>query len=163
MSKSNGTGVFINLPPNELFGAIMALPDPMIEPLFVYCTRIPLSDKKDLLARGPRDAKAVIASDIVKRFHGEIVAKSAEEAFNNTFSKGGIPDDIQEIVFSKGESLPETLIKARIIPSKAEWRRLVDGGAIRLEDDSKVSDPNFLPTKTTIFKIGKRRFVKIVV
>lgn len=163
MSKSNGTGVFINLPPNELFGAIMALPDPMIEPLFVYCTRIPLADKESLLNKGPRDAKAGIAFDIVKRFHGAEVAKSAEESFEKTFSKGGLPEDIQEVILKKGESLPEILIKVEVIPSKAEWRRLIDGGAVRLEDDTKITDPNFAPASNTVLKIGKRRFVRVIV
>lgn len=162
MSKSNGTGVFINLLPNELYGAIMSLPDPMIEPLFVYCTRIPLADKESLMNKGPRDAKAGIAFDLVKRFHGEEVAKSAEESFEKTFSKGGLPEDIQEVMLKSGESLPEVLIKAEVIPSKAEWRRLIDGGAVRLEDDTKIMDPNFAPTSDTILKIGKRRFVRVV-
>jgi len=70
MSKSNGTGVFIDQSAAELFGALMSLPDPMIEPLFVNCTRLPLSEKDALMARGPRDAKAAVAFDIVKRFHG---------------------------------------------------------------------------------------------
>jgi len=165
MSKSNGTGVFINLPPNELFGAIMALPDPMIEPLFQFCTRIPLNEKESLLAKGPRDAKVIIARDIVKRFHGEEFANGAVEAFENTFSKGGLPEDILEINFdvASGESLPDLLIKADVIPSKAEWRRLIDGGAVRLENDEKITDPNFIPKETTVLKIGKRRFVKVVV
>jgi len=34
MSKSNGTGVFIDQSAEKLYGALMALPDPMIEPLF---------------------------------------------------------------------------------------------------------------------------------
>jgi tyrosyl-tRNA synthetase len=163
MSKSNGTGVFINLPPNELFGAVMSLPDPIIEPLFVYCTRIPLVEKESLLNKGPRDAKAGIAFDIVKRFHGEAIAKSALESFEKTFSKGGLPEDIQEVILKSGDSLPEVLIKAEVIPSKAEWRRLIDGGAVRLEDDTKITDPNFAPSSNTVLKIGKRRFVKMIV
>jgi tyrosyl-tRNA synthetase len=165
MSKSNGTGVFINLPPNELFGSIMALPDPMIEPLFQFCTRIPLSEKDSLIAKGPRDAKVMIAKDIVKRFHGEVVANEAVEAFENTFSKGGLPEDILEINFNatSEETLPDLLIKAGVIPSKAEWRRLIDGGAVRLENDEKIIDPSFSPKETTILKIGKRRFVKVIV
>jgi tyrosyl-tRNA synthetase len=141
----------------------MALPDPMIEPLFVYCTRIPLADKESLLNKGPRDAKAGIAFDIVKRFHGAEVAKSAEESFEKTFSKGGLPEDIQEVILKKGESLPEILIKVEVIPSKAEWRRLIDGGAVRLEDDTKITDPNFAPASNTVLKIGKRRFVRVIV
>jgi len=163
MSKSNGTGVFINQSANELFGSIMALPDPMIEPLFKYCTRIPLPEKDSLTALGPRDAKARIAFDIVKRFHGEEVAKAAEGSFNKTFSKGGVPEDIQEVSFSNNEVLAEVLIKVGIVPSKTEWRRLVNDGAVKDSDDTKIIDPLFIPTKTTILKIGKRRFVKIVI
>jgi tyrosyl-tRNA synthetase len=163
MSKSNGTGVFINLPPNELFGAIMALPDPMIEPLFVYCTRIQVGEKESVMAKGPRDAKAVIAHDIVKRIYGEEMANGALQSFENTFAKGGVPEDILEIKLETGQSLPELLIKSEIIPSKAEWRRLIDGGAVRKEDDTKITDPNFTPTETLVLKIGKRRFVRVVI
>ncbi|MDE2041126.1 MAG: tyrosine--tRNA ligase [Patescibacteria group bacterium] len=168
MSKSNGTGVFINAPANELFGAIMALPDAMIEPLYLNCTRLPLAERSRLMERGPREAKARVASDIVKRFHGEAAAISAEESFEKTFAKGGVPDDVREIIMPKNagaagpQALIEALIKADIVPSKAEWRRLIDGGAVRDEDDEKITDPNFQPAKTMILKIGKRRFVKVV-
>jgi tyrosyl-tRNA synthetase len=162
MSKSNGTGVFIDQSPAQLFGAIMALPDAMIEPLFMNCTRIPLSEKDSLLAKGPRDAKAHIAVDIVKRLHGAEAAHSAEEAFINTFSKKGVPDDVEEVHFEQGSSLAEVLIKAGVVESKTEWRRLVLDGAVK-NDDTKIIDPNFTPTSTMILKVGKRRFVKIVV
>lgn len=164
MSKSNGTGVFVNLPPNELFGALMALPDPMIEPLFMNCTRIPLAEKDSIISLGPRLAKASIAYDIVKRFYGEESAESAENNFEATFAKGGLPENIQEIHLpSTGKVvLADLLIQAKIIPSKTEWRRLIENGAVRMEDDTKISDPNFLPLKTMVLKIGKRRFVKLV-
>lgn len=163
MSKSNGTGVFIDQPANSLFGAIMALPDPMIEPLFMNCTRIPMSEKEGLMAAGPRSAKARVAYDIVKRLHGEKAATAAEKAFEDTFAKGGVPDDIQEVRFSSNDYIAEALIKAGVIPSKAEWRRLVDGGGIKTEDDEKITDPNFKPEKTMVLRIGKRRFVKIII
>ncbi|MEK7641881.1 MAG: tyrosine--tRNA ligase [Patescibacteria group bacterium] len=163
MSKSNGTGVFIDQSPNELFGSLMALPDPMIEPLFLNCTRIPMEEKDALMALGPRLAKARVASDIVKRFHGEKAAVDAEQAFENTFAKGGVPEDIQEVKFASGDVLSDVLVKAGIVPSKAEWRRLIDGGGIKTEDDTKITDPHFLPKETMVLKIGKRRFVKIVV
>ena len=122
-----------------------------------------MDEKNSIINLGPRNAKARIAFDIVKRFHGENAAKVAEEAFDSTFSKGGVPEDIQEIKFSKGsESLVELLIKAGIVPSKTEWRRLVTAGAVRNENDEKITDVNFSPTETIILKIGKRRFVKIV-
>ncbi len=160
MSKSNGTGVFIGQGPNELFGAIMSLPDPMIEPLFMNCTRIPLEDKEALMAKGPREAKARIAFDIVKRFHGEDAARAAEEAFVATFAKGAVPEDIQTIAL-EGAPLADVLIKAGIVESKTEWRRLILDGAVRTEADEKISDPKFEPSGDVVLKIGKRRFVKI--
>ncbi len=163
MSKSNGTGVFIDQTPEMLFGSIMALPDPMLEPLFLNCTRIPMSDKDGIMALGPRDAKARIAFDIVRRFHGEDSARKAEQTFEATFAKGGIPEDIENINFKEGDILSEILVKAGMIPSKAEWRRLIDGGAVRDEHDEKITDPNYSPEKTVVLKIGKRRFVKVVV
>ncbi len=163
MSKSNGTGVFIDQSATDLYGAIMALPDPMIDPLFLNITRIPLSEKDSIMALGPRKAKALIALDIVKRFHGEAAAKEAEEAFEKTFAKGGVPEDVLEVEYIAGSSLPEALIVARVLASKAEWRRLVDGGAVRDESDEKIIDPNFTPIKTIVIKIGKRRFVKLIV
>lgn len=162
MSKSNGTGVFVSAKPNDLYGSIMALPDPMIDPLFLNCTRIPMSEKESIMNEGPRSAKARIAFDIVKRFHGEKIAKEAEESFNNTFSKGVIPEDVMEISFKEGNNLAEILVENKIIPSKTEWRRLIDGGAVRNEKDEKIEDPNFVPDKTMVLKIGKRRFVKVV-
>lgn len=163
MSKSNGTGVFIDQPAPQLFGAIMALPDPMIEPLFLNCTRIPMSEKSALLDLGPRQSKARIAFDIVKRIHGEENAIEAEKDFENTFSKGGVPENIQLVEYKLGQSLAEALVKAEVISSKAEWRRLVEGGGIKTEDDTKINDLNFSPVSTMILKIGKRRFAKIVV
>ncbi len=162
MSKSNGTGVFIDQSPADLFGSIMALPDPMIEPLFTHCTRIPMSDKEGFMAAGPRKAKAAVALDIVKRLHGESAALAAEQAFENTFAKGGVPDDVQEVSLGDGEHLSDALVKAGVISSKAEWRRLIDGGGIRTEDDEKISDPHFKPVKTVVLRVGKRRFVRIV-
>lgn len=162
MSKSNGTGVFINQSANDLFGSIMSLPDPMIEPLFLNCTRIPMNEKDSIILLGPREAKARVAFDIVKRLHGEDAAKNAEASFNSTFSKGGVPENIQEIKFIKGDSLAELLIKKGIIPSKTEWRRLIADGAIRKENDEKITDVNFSPTETVILKIGKRRFVRVI-
>lgn len=165
MSKSQGTGVFINVSANELYGSVMALPDPMIEPLFVNCTRLPMNEKEALMARGPRVAKAAAALDIVKRFHGAKAAEAAEASFNETFAKGGVPDDIQEVKFIKGgkDSLVELLIKASIVSSKTEWRRLINDGAVKDEEDEKITDANFVPGKTMILKVGKRRFMKVVV
>lgn len=162
MSKSNGTGVFIDQGPNDLFGALMSLPDPMLEPLYLNCTRLPMAEKDALMALGPREAKARIASDIVRRFHGEAAAESARKNFEETFAKGGVPSDVQEIKLRADESLADALVKAGVVESKTEWRRLVSDGAVKNEKDEKVTDPAYRPAGEVILKVGKRRFVKVI-
>ena len=164
MSKSKGTGVFLSSPPAEMYGAIMAQPDEMIEVLFLNNTRIPLSEKDALMERGPRDAKAYIAHDIVRRLFGEAKAQQAEEAFNKAFRSGGVPDEIPEILLEHGASLVEKLIEQKIVSSKTEWRRLIDEGAVCDEYNQRIRDPDVMPDGgEMILKIGKRRFVRVVV
>ncbi|HEX7724322.1 MAG TPA: tyrosine--tRNA ligase [Candidatus Paceibacterota bacterium] len=160
MSKSNGTGVFIDQSPKDFYGSIMALPDPMIEPLFMHLTRIPLDQKESIMATGPRAAKAAVAFDIVKRWHGEKAAQEAEQAFNNTFAKGAVPTDIAEVYLGTG-SVADALVKAAIVESKSEYRRLIGEGAVKTDTDEKITDPNWKPAGEVILKVGKRRFVKI--
>jgi len=169
MSKSLGTGVFLNMSNVDMYGKIMAQPDENIPQLFMDCTYVSLEEiekiKEQLSKKimNPRDLKARLAFEVTKIYHGEKAAAEAEEAFRATFSKGGVPEDIQEIKLGKGEPLADALVKAGVVPSKTEWRRLVTNGAVRKEDDEKIDDPNFMPAQTMILKIGKRRFVKIII
>ena len=163
MSKSRGTGVFLSAPPNEMYGAIMAEPDEMIEPLFINCTRLPLADKEKIMSLGPRAAKARVALEIVKKLHGATAARVAEETFNQTFRAGGVPEDILEINLSPAADIIAALIVAGVIDSRSEWRRLIAEGAIRDETNQKITDLHFSPTTTSVLKIGKHRFVRLLV
>ncbi|MEK7560582.1 MAG: tyrosine--tRNA ligase [Patescibacteria group bacterium] len=163
MSKSKGAGVFLDTGPEEMYGAIMAQPDEMIEPLFINCTRIPLGEKDALLSEGPRQAKARVALDIVARFYGRERAQRAEAEFEKIFRTGGVPDDIPEITITSPGELGDQLIAAGIIKSKTEWHRLIADGAIRNKDGVPLAHLSLIPSSTIILKIGKRRFVRIVV
>ncbi|HFC36138.1 MAG TPA: tyrosine--tRNA ligase, partial [Candidatus Moranbacteria bacterium] len=111
MSKSNGMGVFLDLNPNDLFGAIMAQTDGMIKPLAVGCTRLSLEKIEEMTQmENPRDAKLELAFEITKIFHGEKQANEAREYFINTFSKKETPDDIQEVPASEGQSILDFLV-----------------------------------------------------
>lgn len=163
MSKSRGVGVFLSSPPAEMFGAIMAQPDEMIEVFFVNNTRIPLDEKDAIMALGPRLAKERVAFEIVKTIYGEKKANYAKEQFRKAFKEHEVPDDIKELHMKAGESLAEILVREKILSSKAEWRRLIKEGAIRDAGKSKITDQNFSPRNSAVLKIGKKRFVKIVI
>jgi tyrosyl-tRNA synthetase len=110
----------------------------------------------------PRDAKIRLAYEIVIILHTKYDAEKAKENFINTFSKGEIPTDIQEIKLGTGESLMQKLVAKNIVSSGSEWRRLVENGAVKNADGEKIIDINFTPTKETVLRIGKKIFVKIV-
>lgn len=166
MSKSLGTGIFLDMSPGDMFGKVMAQADANIVQLFTDCTYVDMQDiesiKKDLKSgANPKDLKMRLGFEIVKIYHGESSAQKAKESFEKAFAKGGIPDDIESIRLEG--TLIDTLIKANVVTSKTDWRRLVKDGAVKLEDDKKILDPLWSPTKTTILKVGKRRFVKVEV
>ena len=91
-------------------------------------------------------------------------ANSAKENFINVFSNKAIPNDIPEITIESTDPihLLSFLNDQKLAPSKKEGRRLIDQGAVSINDE-KITDPNheFSPTETTILKVGKRKFLKI--
>ena len=74
-----------------------------------------------------------------------------------------MPDDMPEIKLNLDEvRLDQLLTNEKIIASKKEIRRLVDQGAISINEE-KISDHfyTFVPEDGQVLKIGKRRFYKL--
>jgi len=167
MSKSLYNYVGITDEPNDMFGKIMSIPDSLIIRYFTLCTYRTLIDiadiQKKLIKENPRDIKIQLAREIVEVYHGKTLAFSAEASFIETFSKGGIPDIISE-ADSNGRALVDVLISHGLIASKTEYRRLLDAGAVEdMESGKVITDIDLIPTKTTIVRIGKKRFLKVQV
>ncbi len=151
-----------------MFGKVMSWGDELIIPGLEIVTAIPLSDIesiKESLSTGanPRDFKVHLAREIVKMYHGDKLAGLAQDSFENTFAKGGVPDDVIEVSVAKGMKMGDMLLVQKIVISKSEWRRLVSEGAVtNMDDGKKVSDPD-VSVETGTYKVGKRRFIKIKV
>ena len=164
MSKSKGTGVFLNTSPSEMFGAIMAQPDEMIEVFLLNCTRVSKDEIKNIIDLGPFEAKKKTAVEILKIVFSEKEAKKAEENFVKTFQKKEIPEEMEEISGNIGDLLVDVLVSNKILTSKGEWRRLVEGNALHdLIENKHISDFNIKITDNLTLKIGKKRFLKIIV
>jgi tyrosyl-tRNA synthetase len=164
MSKSRGTGVFLNVSPTEMFGAVMAQPDEMIEILLINCTRISKEEIKEILKLDPLSAKKKTAREIVKVVFNEKKADEARENFSKTFQKKEIPDEMEEINVNAGELLGDVLVKNKVLVSKSEWRRFVEGKAVHnLDKKENIDDFNLKISENLTLKIGKKRFVKILV
>jgi tyrosyl-tRNA synthetase len=104
-----------------------------------------------------------LAKEIVSIFYNEKKAESAQENWENIFSRKEIPTDIPEIIVKEGTPLVDIFLENKIVSSKGDFRRLVTEGAItNLDIDEKISNPNDI-VKTGVYRIGKKRFCKVVI
>jgi len=166
MSKSEGGYVSLQDVPNEMYGKIMALPDETIIPLFVdatWCSVKEIAVFAKEVKTHPKETKMKLARTIVSIYHNEEEAAQAEKNWEAAFSKGGVPEVVDEIVAKPKTKLADVFMSEKVVNSKSELRRLVESGAVtHTETGEKVLDMNKI-AKIGIYKIGKKRFVKIVV
>ena len=175
MSKSLNNYIGIKEVAKEMFGKVMSIPDAMMYRYYELCTDWPVSKIEALRQdvsngrRHPKEAKTELAKLIIRDFHSERAASEAEEEFNRIFHLGLVPDNIEE---KQLEARPERVRLSKIIAqlglasSVGEANRLIEQEAVSL-NDQKVSnvkaDLDLAQPGTFILKVGKRRFLKLVV
>jgi tyrosyl-tRNA synthetase len=169
IGKTEGNSIALDDKPEDLFGKIMAFPDEVIVRCFECLTTVPIlkiEAVKKAIGEGdnPMVYKKELAEQIVKELSGESASLTAALSWSNTFQKGETPEEIEEFMANSGESLGEVLVKNKIVSSKSEWRRLVEGGGAHdLEGSHTITDANQKIEKELTLKIGKKKFVKIKV
>jgi tyrosyl-tRNA synthetase len=170
MSKSKNNYIGISEAPNEMFGKLMSISDVLMWKYFTLLSFRPLAEIEALKAeceagRNPRDAKVMLAQEIVARFHSPQAAESALQDFVNR-SKGGVPDDIPEVSLSapsEGLGIGALLKQAGLVPSTSEAARMVEQGGVKV-DAQAVSDKGLkLGAGTYVVQVGKRKFAKVTV
>jgi tyrosyl-tRNA synthetase len=168
MSKSLDNYIGITDSPREMFGKVMSVPDSSMEEYFRLATYTPLSEIseiKEKLEKGelhPRDVKLRLAREITSIYHGEDSARTAEEEFINTFSQGGVPQDIEVVKSNLGTKIVDILLSQNLVESKSEWKRLVEGGAVSIQETGKkIETPDAILEENSTLRVGKHRFIKI--
>lgn len=167
MGKSEGNFIAVLDEPSEMFGKIMSIPDNIILNYFELCTDYELAELKNIekeLKNGvnPRDIKIKLAKAIIEIYHSKEAADKAANEFNQVFSKGGIPDNIETITISHSKKpIIDLLVENKLVKSKSDVRRLINGGGIKV-DQNKVTDYNLILDleKEKLIQIGKRIFIK---
>ncbi|MFA6608556.1 MAG: tyrosine--tRNA ligase [Candidatus Paceibacterota bacterium] len=167
MSTSWGNIITVVDEPFDMFGKIMSVKDELIVKYFTLCTDLSLEEISKIeqeLKDGanPRDIKMRLAMEIVTMYHSEKDASRSKNSWIETFSKGGIPDNIKEIHTTSDKEIVDVLIENKIVASKTEWRRLIEDKAVTDSMDIIINNPKEKAKNVTL-KIGKKRFVKIVV
>jgi tyrosyl-tRNA synthetase len=168
MSKSLNNHIPLRDHPNDMFGKCMRIPDALIHRYYQLVTRVPADALAAIQAdldggANPRDHKRHLAHTIVSQFHGADAADAARDRFVHVFSDKGIPQDIPTHTMTHAQPLVAFLVDQGLAPSKKEARRLMDQGAVWV-NDHPISDPHHEldPHPNTIIRVGKRRFLKLI-
>lgn len=169
MSKTYKNYIGLKESGSEMYGKIMSIPDNIIWKYFALLTDVSLKEIEDMQRKeksmllNPRDIKAKLAREIVEIYHNKKEALDAEKEFNKVFKEKKAPTKIPGIKI-KEKKLPvlDLLVKAKLVSSKAEAKRLILQKGVKINEkvqDSWQKDVEI--KKGMIIQVGKRRFVKL--
>jgi tyrosyl-tRNA synthetase len=169
MSKSKANYVGITDSPADMFGKLMSISDTLMWRYFELLSSLSLDELGGLKAacqagRNPRDVKVQLAGEMTARFHGAAAAQSAREGFESRFSKGALPEDLEEVSVSGAPiGIGQLLREAGLVASGSEAMRNVEQGGVRIDGD-KVSDKGLkLGAGIYVVQVGKRRAARVTV
>jgi tyrosyl-tRNA synthetase len=172
MSKSKPhTGIWLTDPPSEMFGKVMAINDDLMAHYFEWATELPLPEVRALLAAlgrrelHPREAKERLARQIVTELHSAAAAEEAAAAFRRQFREGERPEAIPDapVATDGAASVPviELLVRAGLVKSKGEARRLVEQRGVRVDDQVAEAGTAVPVSGTPVIQYGKRKYARI--
>ena len=171
MSTSWGNVINISDEPGEMFGKLMSVRDELIFKYLRLTTDMP-EEEVGALEKGvknkkanPRDAKLVLAREVVSLYHGKSAAARAEKEFQSVFQKKELPTEIKTVYVANAKlSVADLLIVSGLAKSKSEAFRLVTQGGVKIGGE-KAADPrasiDLSAAKEVILQSGKRHFVKV--
>ncbi len=172
MSKSLGNYIGIDEPAREIFGKVMSIPDKLI---YSYYELVTDSDretldrvKADLASEtvNPKLLKEELGVILATMYHDKDQAEHARQEFGRMFTDKGIPDDVPEFsIANLGQTIwvVRLLTETKMVNSGGEARRLIKGGGLYLDNERIEDDKLELDLKEgLLFKVGKRRFFRII-
>jgi tyrosyl-tRNA synthetase len=172
MSKSLDNYVGITEPANEMFGKLMSISDTLMWRYYELLSFRAIDEIARLRnecehGRNPRDAKVMLAQEIVARFHSQAAADAALRAFEARFREGAVPDAMPEFVLHAGDGglpIAQLAKQAGVVDSTSEALRLIAQRGLRIDGDV-VSDKALAigAGRTVIVQAGKRRFARVTV
>ena len=172
MSKSLDNYVGITEAPASMFGKLMSISDTL---MWRYYQLLSFRSESEIAAlrrecdqgRNPRDAKVMLAQEIVARFHSRQAADAALAEFEARFREGALPEDMPEVTLHGGGAgmpIAQLAKQAGIVASTSDALRLIQQRGLKIDGDV-VSDKSRVvaPGTTVIVQAGKRRFARVTV
>ena len=166
MSKSKHNYIAITEPANSMFAKTLSISDVLMWRWFALLSfrseaELARLRSEVLAGRNPKQAKVLLARELVTRFHNAAAADAAEADFANR-ARGGVPDQIAEVTLAGAPLAIAALLKqAGLAPSSSEAMRLIEQGGVRI-DGTVVSDKGLkLAAGTVVVQVGKRKFARV--
>ncbi|MEO0911520.1 MAG: tyrosine--tRNA ligase [Pseudomonadota bacterium] len=173
MGKSVGGAIWLNaekLSAYEFWQYWRNTLDADVEKFLKLFTELPLEECARLGAlEGAEinEAKIALANAVTTLCHGAEAAAAAEATAREVFEKGGVGDDLPTVTLTEadfnenGISAAQLFVKAGLVGSGKEAKRLIAGGGAQI-DDAPVSDagqmiPRDTVAKTLKLSAGKKR------
>ena len=164
MGKTTGNMIRMDDTPEDIYGKVMAFSDDMILKGFeilTFSTMPELEEYKERLESGenPMILKKELAFMITSEITTKEEALKAQNFFESVFQNKDQETEIPENVISKKEiPLNELLVEIKFASSKAQAKRLVEQGAVKINSE-KVSQYNQVLNidndQSLILKVGK--------
>ena len=172
MSKSKNNYIGIAESPDEMFGKVMSISDELMWRYYTLVTDLTLAEVAQLKAnvesgaKHPRDAKVELAKHIIADFHSQATADEAEAEFNRRFREHQAPTDIEtrSIKADGTIKLVDLLVQTGLATSKAEVRRLIQQGGVRLNNErigDTAAEIDTAAIKEALLQVGRLKFLKV--
>ena len=148
MSKSKNNYIGIAESAEDMYGKAMSVSDELMWKYYELLTDLTPAEVASLKAdveagrKHPRDAKSELAKKIVADFHSQTDADTAEAEFIRRFRMREVPTEIESFtaeVSKQKVKLVDVMVDAGLAASKAEARRLIEGGGVKLNQE-RVAD-----------------------
>src|SRR6266576_199544 len=172
MSQSLDNYVGINDTPAEMFGKLMSISDTLMWRYYELLSFRSIEEIERLKAecdtgRNPRDAKVLLAEEIVARFHSREAAERAQIEFDARFSQGALPENMPEVTLHSagaGLAVPQLAKQAGIVDSTSEALRLTAQRGLKIDGDVVIDKSMTIASgQTVVVQAGKRKFARVTV
>jgi tyrosyl-tRNA synthetase len=144
MSKSYGNAIGIKEAPLEMYGKLMSISDAMMWRYYELLTDVQMAEIERMQREThPMQAKKDLAARIVKDFHSPDAAAKAAEDWAKQFQKGGVPDEVEEVVIEVSDTsvrIDKLLARVGLAESVTDAARKLKQGSVKI-NGANTSDP----------------------